>query len=233
MKFGITQAFQCSYLPEQQEQLLAAIPPPEGLHSQHYDMLITLGFRRSGEQVYRPHCGACQACQAIRLPVRIFTPSKSQKRLLKRNADLRVVLSKTDKTEYYELYERYINSRHADGAMYPASKEQYQGFILNPWQQQWFLEVWHEQALIAVAVTDIVKNGLSALYTFFSPDYEQRSIGTYAILQQILLAQHHQLPYLYLGYQIDSCQKMNYKQKFLPHERFLHNNWHLITKKAG
>ena len=117
--------------------------------------------------------------------------------------------------------------------MYPATKEQYQGFILSPWNNALFIEIYATNELIGVAVTDNLASSLSALYTFFKPDQQQRSLGNFAILQQIELAKSLNKPFLYLGYQIDTCQKMSYKQNFLPHERFFDDKWQLITKKAG
>ncbi len=232
MKFGVTMPSPCSYLPEQQEQLLIYVNDNKPSIND-YDLLINAGFRRSGTQVYRPHCSACHACESIRIPVAKFRASKSQKRLLKRNQDLTVKVSKHNQDYYYPLYETYINQRHADGSMYPASQEQYNGFILNPWHKALFIEMYAQDELIAVAVTDLLPSSLSALYTFFKPSEEKRSLGSFAILQQIALAQSINKAYLYLGYQIDACQKMAYKQNFLPHERFLDDKWQLITKKAG
>lgn len=232
MKFGITAPFACSYLPEQDERLLIFMSDSVP-NITEYDFLIGAGFRRSGTQVYRPHCEACKACESIRLPVDIFTASKSQKRIMKRNQDLTIHISDNDKPEYYPLYESYVNQRHADGSMYPATKEQYQGFILSPWNNALFIEIYATNELIGVAVTDNLASSLSALYTFFKPDQQQRSLGNFAILQQIELAKSLNKPFLYLGYQIDTCQKMSYKQNFLPHERFFDDKWQLITKKAG
>ncbi|WP_293746950.1 arginyltransferase [uncultured Paraglaciecola sp.] len=232
MKFGITPPFTCSYLPEQDEQLLVFISDTQPTLLE-YDLLIGAGFRRSGTQIYRPHCGSCNACESIRLPVDLFVPSKSQKRIMKRNQDLTIRISHDDKPEYYPLYESYINQRHDDGSMYPATLEQYQGFILSPWNNALFIEILENEQLIGVAVTDNLVASLSALYTFFKPKEQQRSLGTFAILQQIELAKSLNKPFLYLGYQIDTCQKMSYKQNFLPHERFFDDKWQLITKKAG
>lgn len=232
MKFGITPPFTCSYLPEQDEQLLVFMSDTQPTMPE-YDFLIGAGFRRSGTQIYRPHCGSCNACESIRLPVNLFTPSKSQKRIMKRNQDLTIRISHSDKPEYYPLYESYINQRHDDGSMYPATLEQYQGFILSPWNSALFIEILENDELIGVAVTDNLVASLSALYTFFKPEEQQRSLGTFAILQQIELAKSLNKPFLYLGYQIDTCQKMSYKQNFLPHERFFDDKWQLITKKAG
>jgi arginyl-tRNA--protein-N-Asp/Glu arginylyltransferase len=242
MKFGVTSPFTCSYLPEQDERLLVFMSDTQPTIAE-YDFLIGAGFRRSGIQVYRPHCGSCNACESIRLPVEMFTPSKSQKRVLKRNQDLTIRISNSDKPEYYPLYESYINQRHCDGSMYPATLEQYQGFVLSPWNNALFIEIYatNEHAtnvhandeLIGVAVTDNLVSSLSALYTFFKPEEQQRSLGNFAILQQIELAKSLNKPFLYLGYQIDTCQKMSYKQNFLPHERFFDDKWQLIAKKAG
>lgn len=232
MKFGITSPFTCSYLPEQDERLLVFMSETQPTISE-YDFLISAGFRRSGTQVYRPHCEACKACESIRLPVNLFKASKSQKRIIKRNQDLTIRISHADKPEYYPLYESYINQRHDDGSMYPATLEQYQGFVLSPWNNALFIELSNHDELIGVAVTDNLESSLSALYTFFKPDEQQRSLGSFAILQQIELAKSLNKPFLYLGYQIDTCQKMSYKQNFLPHERFFDDKWQLITKKAG
>ena len=252
MKFGITTAFTCSYLPEQDERLLVFMSDTDPTIVE-YDFLIGAGFRRSGTQVYRPHCVSCNACESIRLPVNSFAASKSQKRIMKRNQDLTIRISHVDKPEYYPLYESYINQRHSDGSMYPASLEQYQGFVLSPWNNALFIELYAtnkhttnkhttnkhatdvntKDELIGVAVTDNLASSLSALYTFFKPEELQRSLGTFAILQQIELAKSLNKPFLYLGYQIDTCQKMSYKQNFLPHERFFDDKWQLITKKAG
>lgn len=231
MKFGLTQPFECSYLTEQQEQLLVLVNEEQQLSDEHYQLLLNSGFRRSGEQVYRPHCPSCNACQSLRIPVRLFKPSKSQKRVLNKSKDLDIRYSRRISDAYYPLYADYIEQRHADGSMYPPDPQQFYSFIQNQWLSCVYIEFYQQQELVAVAVTDEVDNAFSALYTFFKPELEHRSIGTLAILQQILLAQTKNKPYLYLGYQIDSCQKMNYKQKFLPHERFFANKWHLITKK--
>ena len=232
MKFGITTAFTCSYLPEQKERLLVFMSDTQPTMLE-YNYLISAGFRRSGTQVYRPHCGSCNACESIRLPVNTFAPSKSQKRIIKRNQDLTIRISHNDKPEYYPLYESYINQRHTDGSMYPATLEQYQGFVLSPWNNALFIELHTNDELIGVAVTDKLVSSLSALYTFFKPEEHQRSLGNFAILQQIELAKSLNKPFLYLGYQIDTCQKMSYKQNFLPHERFFDDKWQLITKKTG
>jgi len=236
MKFGITEAFPCNYLEHQSERLLICVEPSETLVD-HYNILSQYGFRRSGEQIYRPHCLDCKACHSVRIPALLFRPSKSQKRVLSKNRDLNVIISKHNKADYYPLFERYINQLHSDGSMAPPSEQQYDSFIGSSWNQAIFLEAWHydeleqQQRLIAVAVIDVLTTGLSALYTFFCPLQSKRSLGSYMIMQQIQLAKQQAKEFVYLGYQIDDCRKMNYKTKFHPYERFFDNKWHFYTNK--
>jgi len=231
MKFGLTEEFPCSYLDHKSEQLLVFVNDQERCTAEQYEVLLNAGFRRSGEQIYRPHCPACQACQSIRVPVEQFYPSKSQKRIISRNKDITVCYSDKDKPEYFPLYQKYIDQRHFDGSMYPASEEQYRNFINSIWMKPLFLEFYLQDTLIAVAVTDNMKNSLSALYTFFQPEHHNRSLGIFAVLQQIAHAKTIEKTYLYLGYQIDECQKMSYKSNFFPHQRFFEHKWQLFTKK--
>lgn len=231
MKFGLTQTFSCSYLPDQQEQLLIFVDDSQDTLP-HYELLLEAGFRRSGEQIYRPHCAGCCQCQSLRVDVQHFTPSKSQKRILSRNKDITVSISQELTEDGYPLYERYINQRHRDGSMYPASVEQYQSLIRSRWIKPRFLQCYWQQALVAVAIMDEFSQAYSALYSFFQPDLTTRSFGTYLILKQIELAAAQNKRWLYLGYQIDSCKKMNYKANFYPHERFFANQWHHFTKKS-
>lgn len=224
MKFGITQVFQCAYLPDQQERLIVLAEQSAELQ-QPYEKLLNSGFRRSGEQIYRPHCINCQACQSLRIPVDAFKPSRSQKRIMNKNQDIKIVINRIEQDNYYPLYQRYINQRHHDGSMFPPNKEQYESFLTQDVAKQLFIELWLDNQLVTVAVTDEVSNALSALYTFYAPELDERSLGTYAILCQIKQAKMLGKPYLYLGYQIDACSKMNYKAKYYPHQRFIDNKW--------
>jgi arginine-tRNA-protein transferase len=233
-KVGITKTFPCSYLPDKEERLLIAVD--ERLqNSNSYSLLMAEGFRRSGEQSYRPYCPNCSACQSIRVLINNFSPSKSQKRSLKRNAHFTIKQSDTLRDYYYPLYENYINTLHQDGSMYPANVEQFESFLSSKLTTQLFIETWcvvnGETQLICVAVTDVLSNALSAVYTFYHPDFKPQGLGRFSILTQIDVCRQLDLPYLYLGYQIDDCQKMNYKNSYFPHERFISSEWLLVEKK--
>lgn len=228
-QLGLTKSFPCSYLNGKEERLLVAVD--DRLHdSAHYTWLMSQGFRRSGNEIYRPHCESCNACQSLRVLINDFTLSKSQRRLLKRNQHFITQLSDQAKDCYYPLYERYINTLHQDGSMFPATLEQYNSFMSNTITEQHYLEIWHEKTLISVAVMDDLPDALSAVYTFYDPEYRKYALGVYSIIKQIELAKKLQRDYLYLGYQIDDCQKMNYKNKYKPYQILKENQWKTINK---
>jgi arginine-tRNA-protein transferase len=228
-QLGITQSFDCNYLPEQQERLLVATDQ-RLQNTTHYAWLMSQGFRRSGEQIYRPYCEHCSACQSVRVITAEFTASKSQKRLLKKNSHFNYYVSDQIKPSYYPLYENYINQIHKDGAMFPASKQQFMSFLGRNLTEQIFIETWSNDTLIAVAITDMLADALSAVYTFYDPLERKSGLGVYSILKQIELAAKMRKPYLYLGYQIDQCKKMNYKNRYFPYQRLIENSWKTINK---
>jgi arginine-tRNA-protein transferase len=224
-KIGLSQQFSCSYLPEKQEQLLVILDQ-SCYTPARFEGLLELGFRRSGDQIYRPHCPKCDACQSLRLPVNQFNASKSQKRKWNKLSDeFKIKVSQQEQPNYYPLYEKYITQRHSDGSMYPPNQLQYESFLFCQWLPITFVELWHLEKLVAVAVTDTMPHALSAIYTFFDPDYEQYSLGTIMILAQINYARETQRQHLYLGYQIDSCKKMRYKSHYKPAQRFIKDIW--------
>lgn len=225
VKFFSTTAHACSYLPGEQAITLFA-DPKSRMDQRLYSELSDLGFRRSGNYVYRPHCSHCNACVAVRIPVEQFVPNRQQQRTWKRNQDLSVRLLPPDfSTEHYALYARYISERHSDGDMYPPSVEQYGSFLTSEWAETCFYEFRSGDRLVAIAVCDRLEDGLSAVYTFYDPDEAKRSLGTYAILWQIEETKRLSLSSLYLGYWIKNCQKMSYKIAFRPIELLINNEW--------
>ena len=229
LKLGISKPFPCSYLSDKEEQLLVVVDE-EVKSPDVYAFLVEKGFRRSGDQVYQPYCGSCKACQSIQIPTKSFKPSKSQKRNLKKNGDITVGISNSIKDSYYPLYENYINTIHKDGVMYPASEEQFDGFIRSQFYEQLFIELKLDKKLIGVAVVDKLSNGLSAIYTFYEPMLSRRGLGVFSILIEIKIAKELGLEYVYLGYQISACTKMNYKTKYKPYQLLVNNTWKTVNK---
>ena len=212
----------CAYLP-QETAVMHVVDPQFPLTASHYGTLLESGFRRSGDMVYRPGCPACTACKPARIDTRTFQPKRSQRRCLKMNRDIELKVTPSLEERHFRLYQEYLLSRHADGDMSADSIAEMRSFLLSEWSETLLLEGWLDQQLLFVAVTDVVDEGISALYTFFDPALHRRSLGTYAILQQIDQAKKLGLKWLYLGYWIEKCQKMAYKANFNAVQILSHN----------
>jgi len=225
LQFFQTQPHDCSYLTEKTATTVF-LNPKQTLGSALYSQLSEYGFRRSGKHIYKPMCADCRACVPMRVPVALFKPKRQQKRTWKRNLDLSVsIVQSIDSDEHYSLYESYINERHADGDMFPPSREQFQSFLADQWQSTRYYEFRFEGKLIATSVADIMDNGISAVYTYYDPKEHRRSLGTQVILFLIDQAKELGLPAVYLGYWIKSSPKMNYKSAFRPLEIQDGYNW--------
>lgn len=222
---------ECGYLPGLQSNSIF-IDPDSSPSKDQLNLLHLQGFRRSGKLVYRPHCPECNACQSSRIINREFQPSKNQKKAIKRNQDIHLHwVEATFSIEHYQLYERYIGQRHQDGEMFPASEEQYQGFLIEGHGTHKFLELRDaNNVLVGCCVVDIFYDGLSAIYSYFDPDQTRRSLGRFIVLALISQGLQIGLPYTYLGYWIKESSKMNYKANYQPLEVFDGEIWRkLIT----
>ena len=225
LKFFATQPHECSYLPEKKATTLF-MDPEASLNKSLYSALADMGFRRSGQHIYRPHCNECQACIPIRIPVHQFEIRRTQKKVCNRNADLTVLKKDARYTdEYYQLYQKYIDTCHKDGDMYPASVEQFCNFLAESPEFCQFYEFRLNGELIAVCVVDTLDTGLSAIYTFYDPEHSRRSLGRYCILWLIEETRKQSYDYLHLGYWIKNCRKMSYKVEYRPTQLYINQHW--------
>tara|TARA_B110000858_G_C17810161_1_gene480754 strand:+ start:21818 stop:22537 length:720 start_codon:yes stop_codon:yes gene_type:complete len=218
----------CSY--REDETAATVFVDPELSINQHLNSRLSeLGYRRSGAHLYKPDCEHCRACISCRLPVAQFKRGKRFQRIWNQNMDVRVEeCSKLSNEEAYALYQDYIEKRHSDGDMYPATPEQFDAFIRSNAEGSKYYCFYIKEKLIAVAVSDVLDTGLSAVYTFFDPALRKRSLGNFAILWQIERARDLGLDYLYLGYWIKDCAKMEYKSTFRPLEMLIQGKWLLV-----
>lgn len=215
----------CGYWPERIARDLVLDPRDPRLAA-FYPTALGWGFRRSGDLVYRPHCEGCRACVAVRIPVADFKPDRSQRRCAARNAAVEARVVAAERTEeQLDLYQHYLTARHRDGGMDDHGAIEFEQFLVGNWSEGRFLELREHGRLIAVAVTDLTPDAMSAVYTFFDPALERRSLGTLAILRQIEWARRESRRHLYLGYWIEGHRKMDYKRRFQPLESFDGRSW--------
>jgi leucyl-tRNA---protein transferase len=231
LQFYVTTPYKCGYLPNKLAQSLIATPH-HLVDSQVYSGLISQGFRRSGKFAYRPHCETCNACIPVRLILDQFVPNRSQKRAFKQHTDLNVrVLPLEFKQHHFELYNNYQHLRHADenNASPTETKdeaEQYRQFLCMSNVESLMIEFSDAQGQVKiVSVVDVVRDGISAVYTFYDATEAKASYGTYSIMWLAEWTKSLDLPNLYLGYWIQDSQKMAYKQQFKPQEKLIDGEW--------
>ncbi|TRW94232.1 arginyltransferase [Candidatus Methylobacter oryzae] len=225
----LTAPHPCSYLEDKPAQT-AFVHPSFELDTAVYSQLIANGFRRSGDDVYRPRCAECSQCVPVRLPVAQFKPTRKQKRCLQKNRQTTAIIKPAAfEQAHYDLYLRYQNQRHTEGSMANSSPDDYLHFLGSSWCDTVFVEFSYAGELAAVAVVDRLDNALSAVYTFFEPRFSNLSLGVYAVLWQIQHAQEQGLDWLYLGYWIAGCRKMNYKVQYQPLQGFINQQWNFLN----
>jgi arginyl-tRNA--protein-N-Asp/Glu arginylyltransferase len=235
-QFYLTAPSPCPYLPGKEERKvfthLVGDRAPE-----LNDLLTHGGFRRSQSIAYRPACETCRACVSVRVVVEEFLPTRSMRRVLERNADLvgemRVAVPTS---EQYSVFRAYLDSRHRDGGMVDMTVLDYAMMVEDSHVETRMVEYRRrgpdsaitgrgDGDLLAVALTDVLSDGLSMVYSFFEPDHGDRSLGTFMILDHIARARRMGLPHLYQGYWVKGSRKMDYKGRFLPQERLMADGW--------
>jgi arginyl-tRNA--protein-N-Asp/Glu arginylyltransferase len=230
-QFFLTPGGPCPYLPGRIERkLFARLAGP--LAQQLNEALTHSGFRRSQMIAYRPACDGCAACVSVRIVAKAFVPSRGQRRILKRNSDLVRQQVKAEATrEQFALLRTYLDSRHAGGGMSDMGLFDYVAMVEETPVETHVVEYRRRARsavvgpLLACALTDVLRDGLSMVYSFYHPGEVSRSLGTHMILDHIAEARRRGLPYVYLGYWIKGSPKMDYKAKFAPIEALRPEGW--------
>lgn len=228
--FRITPEHKCSYL-ENRDAITLFVDPDYPIVMNQYSALAKLGFRRSGSNIYRPHCNDCGLCIPVRVPADEFKPNRSQRRNQSLNSDISFsVKDAAYDQEHFELYRRYMKGRHAGGGMDNDEPESYENLIAANWSHSKLLEFRLEEKLIMIAVIDCFNDGVSAVYTFFDPEFPKRGLGVFGVLSEIEYTKSLNLDWLYLGYWNPKTNKMSYKSNYQPLEFFNGHDWEWLKK---
>ena len=230
-QFFLTPGGACPYLPGRVERKVFArlIGPHAGSLN---DALTHSGFRRSQMIAYRPACDGCSACVSVRVVADEFVHTRTMRRAERRNVDvMREVLPPEATREQFSLLQTYLASRHAGGGMSDMGLFDYVAMVEETPVETTLIEYRLRDSkgsagpLIACALTDVLQDGLSMVYSFFDPSYNDRSLGTYMILDHVRAARARRLPYVYLGYWVGGSDKMDYKSRFRPLEALSPSGW--------
>ncbi|WP_420344606.1 arginyltransferase [Paenirhodobacter sp.] len=238
-QFYVTAPQSCPYLDGRSERKLFTALQGEGAEKLN-NTLSRQGFRRSQNVLYRPSCADCAACLSARIRVADFEPTRTQRKLLKRNAHLkRTATSPWATEEQFALFRRYLDHRHADGGMADMDIFEFAAMIEETPVKSRVIEYRETdvspgttRALSAVCLTDVLDDGLSMVYSFYDPERPIDSLGTYLVLDHVDLARRAGLPYVYLGYWVPGSRKMGYKAKFGALEIYKGGRWQDIGNPA-
>jgi leucyl-tRNA---protein transferase len=231
-RFFVTSPSRCPYLPGKLERKV--FTELNGMNAAELnDALGKIGFRRSQGVAYRPSCLDCTACVSVRVVAGEFTPNASQRKILRRNADLEVSACRPWSTEeQFALLRRYLDTRHPVGGMTGMDEIDFADMVEQSPVDSYVVEYREPSKngrpgkLVGACITDRQDDGLSMIYSFFDPDHtERQGLGTYIIMDHILRAGEAGLPFVYLGYWIDGSRKMEYKTRFRPIERLGPAGW--------
>ena len=241
-QFYLTAPSPCPYLPGQEERKVFTHLVGERA-AELNDLLTHGGFRRSQSIAYRPACESCRACVSVRVVVEDFKPTRSMRRIIARNADVASELRAGAPTsEQYSVFRSYLDARHRDGGMADMTVLDYAMMVEDSHVETRIIEYRRRQPyrplkgrgsgeLLAVALTDVLGDGLSMVYSFFESEYAERSLGTFMILDHIDRARRMGLAYVYLGYWVQGSRKMDYKGRFLPQERLAPEGWRRVESE--
>jgi arginine-tRNA-protein transferase len=231
-RFFVTAPSPCPYLPGKTERkVFTELRGSDAVELN--EALSRIGFRRSQNVVYRPSCDNCSACVSVRVVTKAFAPNATQKRLLKKNADLIVNACEPWTTqEQFDLLQTYLRSRHPNGGMTGMDSFDYADMVEQTPVNTVVVE-YREPGkdgrpgrLVGACLTDKHSDGLSMVYSFYDADHDGRKgLGTYIVLDHIVRAAKAGLPYVYLGYWIDGCERMSYKTRYRPIERLTAHGW--------
>ena len=222
MEFSLFEASngECPYL--EGKEWISYLIQSRNLDPFSYESLLNQGFRRSGSIFYKNNCQDCSECVSLRIRVADFKPSKSQRKIINKNSDLVITQEHSQfDQEAFELYLKFTQSRYGNSG----TEEEFRNFLANNSFDTWMMKYYLEGKMIGVGWIDILANSISSVYFAFDPNFANRSLGTFSVVQEIELCKKMNFNYLHLGFWVEDCQAMSYKNRFKPFELLSSGQW--------
>ncbi len=213
----------CPYLPglEARERFFVA----RRLDPELYHDLMDAGFRRSGEMFYAADCPGCRRCVPLRVPAADFAPSRSQRRVLRKNRDVEVRIRRPEFSRTtFDLFRRYRRHQHGAPAL-PESADACRAWLYDPVVDTIEMAYTIGADLAALSLLDVCSRSVSAVYHFYAPEFARRSLGVFSALTEIEWTRRIGAPYYYLGYWVEGAKTMHYKADYRPHELLVDGAW--------
>lgn len=223
---------ECIYRPGQVARCPARVPL-QRLSPEQLDMLLDEGDQRVGGTVFRPECPFCTACEPVRVDIRAFAPSRSQRRVQKRNEDIRVEIANPQLSRRrVAMWNRH---RAARGLMTESSRRDpigYQEWLVDSCAVTREVRYWLDDRMVAVSVLDFGRESANSAYCYYDPRYADRSLGVYSVLWEMEHCRSLGMRWYYLGLWVADCSALRYKTNYLPHERLVRGRWVRFEQKV-
>lgn len=231
MQFRVVwdQLEECPYRPGQVARLPLRVPIGQ-VSADGFDKALAEGERRSGRMLYRTQCPTCHACEPLRIPVARFSPTESQKRARKRNADVTVEVGKPALTyDRLKLYNRHKAERGLSTRDEPLTPQGYRNWLVDTCADTREVRYFVARRLVAISILDIGRRTASSVYHYFDPDEAKRSLGVFSVVRELELCAEAGLEWYYLGFYVEDCRHLAYKGSYWPHQRLIEGEWREFT----
>jgi arginyl-tRNA--protein-N-Asp/Glu arginylyltransferase len=208
----------CAYLPGKEQTTHYKVI--SDCSAAYCDALVSHGWRRFGTMFFRPVCAECTACESLKIDVANYRFSRSEKRVLRKNSDLTVLIRQPGMTrqhlELFERYHRYMHHKRGWEEQPVTPRNYHSSFVQGHNDFGYEVLYFDGPKLIGIDLIDLLPSGISSIYFYYDPDYAHRSLGKYSLLRQIVMAKERELPWIYLGYYVQGCQSLEYKRQYTP-----------------
>lgn len=209
---------QCAYLQGREQSTHYKVI--SNCSASYCDHLVNRGWRRFGEMFFRPICSGCTACESVRIDAMAYTFSRSERRVIRKNAHLQTIVQRPTMTrahlQLFREYHRYMHEKRGWEEQPVTPRNYYSSFVHGFNDYGYEVLYLDGNRLVGVDLIDILPSGISSIYFYYDPGYAGYSLGKYSLLRQIMAAKERSLPWIYLGYYVEGCRSLEYKRDYTP-----------------